>query len=352
MSFSLSAFSQLKYTAGCQGKICYCLSMAEQNRTEQNHAGLDWEDIRVFLALARYGSLSAAARTLSVNHATIARRIQSFQATIGERLVERRPDGYVLTPAGTRVLASANDMEAAAAVLFRGGADDRPKGLVRINAPPSLAQYFLVPKLAALAVQHGGLDIDVSTEFRAISLERREADIALRLGRPDDGDIIAKPLVKLGFGLYATVALRDQIRSGARPVFVGFGEAQAHLPEVLWLSRSFPRARMAFRANGQVAQAAAAKAGAGVALLPHFIGQNENGLVPCRLDHAPPTREIWLITRRHDRNDLLIRTVVQFLQRTFEEERGQFEPEADEVSEFSIEAKDVEASRDGSSPSD
>jgi molybdate transport repressor ModE-like protein len=299
--------------------------MAEQNRT-----ALDWEDVRVFIALARHGSLSAAARALSVNHATVSRRIQSLEATLGERLVERRPDGYVLTPAGTRALAPANDMEAAAAVLVRGGAEDRPKGLVRVNAPPSLSQSFLVARLARLSAQHPGLDIDVATESRAVSLERRETDIALRLGRPEDGDVIATRLVKLGFGFYATAECRDRVAGGADPIFVGFDEANAHLPEAVWLSRSFPRARIAFRTNGQVAQASAAKAGAGIALLPHFIGQNEAGLLPCRLEHSPPSREIWLITRRQDRKDLPIRTVAEFLFQIFDEEREQFESSSEE----------------------
>ena len=92
--------------------------MAEKKRTEP-----DWQDIRVFLALGRHRSLSAAARTLSVNHATIARRIRSLEATLGEKLVERRPDGYVLTAAGTQALAVASDMETAVQTLVRGGTD-------------------------------------------------------------------------------------------------------------------------------------------------------------------------------------------------------------------------------------
>jgi DNA-binding transcriptional LysR family regulator len=173
--------------------------MADQKRTT-----MDWEDVRVFLAIACFGSLSAAARSLSINHATVARRVQSLEIALGEKLIERRPDGYVLTPAGTRAIGPASDMEAAAGILSRGGEDDRPKGLVRVNAPPSLAQAFLVRRLAHLAVEHPGLDVEVATDLRSVSLERRETDIALRLARPDDGDVIAKPLVELGFGFYGT----------------------------------------------------------------------------------------------------------------------------------------------------
>src|SRR5262245_61951538 len=127
--------------------------MADKKRTEP-----DWQDLRVFLALGRHGSLSAAARALSVNHATIARRIHSLEATLGEKLVERRAEGYVLTPAGTRALAAASDMETAIQTLGRAGADDTPRGLVRVNAPPALVHGFLVARLAQVPAQHPGLD--------------------------------------------------------------------------------------------------------------------------------------------------------------------------------------------------
>jgi molybdate transport repressor ModE-like protein len=294
--------------------------VADQIRTP-----LDWEDIRVFVALARYGSLSAAARTLSVTHATISRRIQSLEQTLGKKLVERRPDGYVLTPAGTQVLAAASDMEAAAAKLSRGGTDDSPSGLVRINAPPSLTQSVLVAPLAALAARHPSLDIDVASDFKIVSLDRRESDIALRFGRPNDGDVIAKFLATIGFGFYATAQWLERLQAGTAPTFVGFDEANASLPEAVWLARHYSRARMAFRGNSQLAQATAARAGAGVALLPHFVGRQDSTLTPCALEHVPPSRELWLLTRREGRKDLPTRTVADFLVQLFSDERGRFE---------------------------
>lgn len=297
--------------------------MADQNRT-----ALDWEDIRIFIALARHGSLSSAARALSVTHATVARRIQSLEETLGERLVERRPDGYVLTAAGIRVLRSADDMDAAAAKLGRGGEDDSAKGVVRISAPPSLTHGFLVERLARLATLHPALDIDLSADFRNVSLERRESDIALRFGRPVDGEVIAKPLATLGFGFYAAAECLRRLSDGAAPVFVAFDEANSHLPEAAWLARSFPRARMSFRANSQIAQATAARAGAGIAMLPHFIGRQDDRLRPCALEHVPPARELWLITRGQSRKDLAIRTVVDFLTQIFSDERALLETAA------------------------
>jgi DNA-binding transcriptional LysR family regulator len=294
--------------------------MADKKRTEP-----DWQDIRVFLALGRHGSLSAAARALSLNHATIARRLHALETTLGERLVERRPDGYVLTLAGTRTVAAAADMEAAVHTLGRSGTDDAPRGMVRVNAPPALSQGFLVSRLAGLPTQYPGLDIDLAADLRVVSLERHETDIAVRLGRPRDGDVLARPLVTLGYGFYGTPKVCRRVEAGADPVFVGFDEVNSHLPEAVWLARHFPRARVAFRAGSQFAQATAAKADAGLALLPHFIGRMEKRLSPCRLTPVPPTREVWLLTRRQDRTHQPIRTVVDVLTEMFRDERALFE---------------------------
>jgi DNA-binding transcriptional LysR family regulator len=286
---------------------------------------MDWEDIRVFVALARHGSLSAAARALSINHATVARRIRAFEISLGDKLVDRRPDGYVLTAAGTRALAAASDMEAAAMTLGRSGSDDAPKGLVRINAPPALAQGFLLARLAQLPAQYSGLALDVATDLRSVSLERREADIAVRVGRPRDSDLLARQLGTIGYGFYATPAMCRRLAGGAELVFVGFDESNSDLPEAVWLSRQFPRAQISFRANNQVAQATAAKANAGVALLPHYIGRTESALRICPIQSVPPSREIWLLKRRTDRKDLAIRTVGEFIMQAFEKERDLFD---------------------------
>lgn len=293
--------------------------MADRKRTEP-----DWQDLRVFLALGRHGSLSAAARILGVNHATIARRLHALEESMGERLVERRPDGYVLTAAGTQVLSAASDMEAAARSIGRREDGDSLHGLVRVNAPPALSQGFLAQRLAGLAAEHAGLDVDLATDIRAVSLERHETDIAIRMSRPEDGDVIARRLGVVGYGFYATPVLCQRIAAGEAPVFISFDEADLHVPEAAWLSRQFPRARVAFRAGNQAMQAVAALSGAGVALLPHYIGGAMAGLQPCALGAVPPMRDMWMLTRRRDRHDPLIRMVAERIVAMFEQDAAMF----------------------------
>lgn len=289
---------------------------------------MDWEDVRVFVALARHGSLSGAARALSVNHATVARRIRALETALGEKLVDRRPHGYVLTEAGARTLETASEMEAAAARLKPGRSDGAIRGLVRVNAPPALTLGFLLPRLAKLSARHPGLSLDVASDVRAISLDRREADIAIRIGRPRDSDLLARQVGAIGFGFYATEPLARRLAKKEDVPFVSFDEANADLPEAIWLARHFPKARVTFRANNQLGQAAAARVGAGVGLLPHYIGRSDATLIALPIEPLPPKREVWLLKRQVDRKDPAIRTVAEYVEEVFAKERALFEAPA------------------------
>ena len=328
--------------------------MAEQIRTR-----LDWEDVRFFAALARHGSLSAAARALGVNHATVARRLAELERALSARLFDPRPDGYQLTGAGRIALQAPGAMEAAAHGLRRLEARDPLAGLVRITATPSLAEGFLVSRLRSLQERHPAIDVEIIADRRFMSLPRHEADLALRLGRPKDSELIGRRLLIMGFGFYATSEWRARIAKGAAPVFVGFDEANADLPEALWLARRFPAARFRIRANSHMAQAIAARTGAGIALIPHFVAVNDAGLVPLpfpagamtrggiaagsnragegkvRVGSAsasesvplerPPARELWLLLRRDARVAPHVTVARDFLTELFRQERGMFE---------------------------
>lgn len=293
--------------------------MADQKRTD-----IDWQDVRIFVALARHGSLSAAARMLAVNHATIARRLHSLEQSLGEKLVERRPEGYVLTPAGTHALEAATDMEQAAQILGRGMTDGAPSGLVRINASPGLSSGFLVSRLPALATRYPKLDIDLAPALRSISLERHEADIAIRFDRPKDGDFIARKVATVGYGFYGTEDACLSVENGSDPVLIGFNEADANLSASTWMTRHFPRARVAFRAKDQFLQAIAARSGIGLALIPHYIGRSDPELRRCDLGAVPASKEVFVLTRTRDKKDASIRVVADELVAMFEQESDLF----------------------------
>src|SRR6476660_4503907 len=169
--------------------MLYYFTMPDRKRT----ADLDWEDVRYFVALALYGTLSATARALRVNHATVARRVTSLETLLGRPLFERRADGYILTAEGKAVLDEASAMdEAALSVLRRLDAVTELGALVRLPAGRVLAECFLIDRLDGFHERYPAINLEVVGEARVMSLARREADIALRFGLPKDSALVGR----------------------------------------------------------------------------------------------------------------------------------------------------------------
>ena len=187
--------------------------------------------------------------------------------------------------------------EAALAVLRRLDAGTELNGLVRLTTPRVLADGFLIARLGGLHRRYPALDLELIAEARLVSVARREADIALRFGAPKDSDARLpsrrahrlRPLCRAGLSRPA----QGRRRSGV----IGFEDDNDSIFEAAWLARTFRGHRFAFRSNSQVAQAAAARAGFGVALLPRYLAADE-GLVPVLPDERLPVRDVWLLARR------------------------------------------------------
>ena len=236
--------------------ILYCSSMADRKRT----AAIDWEDLRYFVALARYGTLSATARGLRVNHATVARRVTSLETRLGRSLFDRRADGYALTVEGKAVLDEARAMEEAAlSVLNRLDARTELSGTVRITVGRVLAERFLIERLRAFHERYPAIDLEVVGGSRIVSLARREADVALHFGPSKDSELVTRRVARITFSLYASPAYRDRLKAGDTPMFVGFDEESDFVAEAAWLTRRFGDRRFSFRTPSQTTQAAAAR---------------------------------------------------------------------------------------------
>lgn len=169
---------------------------------------MDWDRVRIFLAVARAGQILGAAQALGLNHATVGRQLSALEAELGTTLVERQTQGCTLTPAGEALLASAERVESellqAGSVI--SGATAAVNGTVRVGAPDGLGNYFLSRALGALASQHPDLTIQLVPLPRTFSLSRREADIVVTLDRPKQGKLIIKKLTDYTLSLYASDA--------------------------------------------------------------------------------------------------------------------------------------------------
>jgi DNA-binding transcriptional LysR family regulator len=283
---------------------------------------MNWDDLRHFAALVSAGSLSAAARALGVEHATVARRVAALETTLGVALVDRRGRRWTPTAEGERVAAIAERMEKEAIAVRRAadGARAEVAGTVTVSAPPALAADCLTAPLAALRARHPDLDIQIIGEARTASLERGEADIAIRLTRPDRGDLIILKLGEMPFRLYASFAY---LAATPEPdwCFIGYDVPGGRAPQQVALEDHAAGRRFAFRARSVEIQRAAAAAGAGIAALPDFMAQSNATLI--RVPPGAPllVRDIWLAVHADLRRSAPIRAVIQTLQRAFGQHR-------------------------------
>lgn len=294
--------------------------MAVQNRTTGGDPS--WDDIRALAAVIEAGTLSGAARLLGLNHATIGRRLQALERDAGARLIERQGDRWILTPAGETLRPAALAMaEAARGLVRRSAATPGLVGRVRVTAPPTMAERFLIPRLGPLMAAHPGLELSVVAENRSLSLDRREAEIALRLARPRDGDLLARRVAVMAYAVYGLAGLPPDAP------WLAYYEHDALLsatPEARWLAARPQPTPIALRANSGAALLAAALAGHGRALIPVVMAADHPELVQLGGETGLPRREIWLLRHRDLRQSVRVAVVADFIAALFRTERARF----------------------------
>lgn len=258
---------------------------------------MDWEDYRCFLALARHGSLSAAARALKLDHTTVGRRLASLETALKLRLVDRLPRAVVLTEEGRRLAALGTDVETAMFAVARAAGAAHPDiaGEVCISAPPTLVTTVLPQALAPLKTRHPALHFTLLGAIGAADLGRRQADIALRMSRPAQPGLVTRRVSPLPFGFYGA---QDYDVPEADWQFIGFDAEHQELPQQVWLEGIRGVRPLVLRTNDALSQAALARMGLGVALLPRFIARFLPGLRLLDSVTPPPERELWLLV--HD----------------------------------------------------
>ena len=282
---------------------------------------LEWNDIRVFLAIVRHGSLTAAARSLSVTQPTMGRRLDVLHERLGVRLFERTPTGAVITQLGAALVAEAERMEAAALDIERrlAGRNTGLGGLVQVTCVEWFGVHVLAQIIARFSRQHPGIIVQLLPDGRSLNLARHDADIALRFAEFDHDAVVQRQVAEIGYGLYASPAYLEQhgepdYEAGCPGhALITMPEANAHLADARWLQQVAPEARIAFRTGSRDAQIHTALAGVGLVALPRYLGDGVTGL--CRLQPtlSPPIREVWLGYHEDLRDTPRVRAVAAFL---------------------------------------
>ena len=274
----------------------------------------DWEDLRHFVALARNGGLSEAARQLKVDHATVGRRVAALEAALELRLVDRLPRKVSLTREGREIAELAAQLEQGAFAIERSakGLTSQLAGTVQVSAPPAFASQFLAKEAARLRELHPGISLVLSGTKRSVSLGRREADLAIRMSRPQEQGGVIRRIGSVGFGLYAS---RDYAKRHAPEAyeFIGYDDDTDMLPQERWLHDFAGERPFVFRANDLMSLQTAARAGIGVVLLPSYMAAPDTGLACVSEPPEVLRRELWLLVHADLRRSPAIRAVMDFL---------------------------------------
>lgn len=298
---------------------------------------LDWDDLRFFLALTRHGSLSAAAKTLHVAQSTVGRRLNSLEASLGARLLNRTPDGYVPTLAGDELRKTAERLETEILTAERdvSGRDTQLAGLVRVTSAETVAAHIMAPSFAELRAKHPDIMIELIPNSRELSLSMREADISVRLRLPDQHDLIVRRIGTVAFGLYASPDYIEahgelHIEDGCpgHDIIAQLDDDQ-EMTQTEWLAGLASRARVAMQTSSHEAALIAAANGGGLACLACFRADREPRLSRLTTASPPPSADIWLIVHKDNRDNPRIRITLTHITDCIRRLHEELEPSRD-----------------------
>lgn len=292
----------------------------------------NWNDLRSFLAVARAGKLTAAARNIGIDHSTLSRRISALESALRVQLFERRSLGYTLTNAGEELLQESRAMESMALALQArvSNTDLGLTGAVRIGSPEGFGTYFLAPHLGALSSDHPDLEIELVANPRSFSLSKREADVAVTMSMPDHGRLLARKLTDYELGLYASkryLELNGPVLSPAdleHHHMVGYIDDLLASPELDYLSEVSKVHDPRVRISNILTQSAAVVGSVGVGVLPYFIARTQPSLVRLLPDTIKIIRSYWLVTHEDVRDLARVRATMDFIITTVNSHKADF----------------------------
>jgi DNA-binding transcriptional LysR family regulator len=292
---------------------------------------MDWDNVRVFLAVARAGQFVAAAKRLRLDHATVSRRIAALEAALGARLFDRRTTGARMTSAGERFLAAAEEMESAFlhAQADISDVDVELSGDVRIGAPDGFSTYYLASALRDFVERNPGVRIQLAPVPQLVPLARREVDVVVVLDKPEEGRFVARKLTDYSLGIYASAAYLEaheaprEVGELARHRLIGYVEEYAFSSALDYVRELYGGAPTSFECASAVTQFEALRAGLGLGVVHNFIARRFKDLRRV-LPERRATRTYWLVTHQDTRGLGRIRAVCEHLVASVTRDRAMF----------------------------
>jgi len=290
-----------------------------------------WDDARIFLALARHGTLSGAARSLDMGIATVSRRLSRLEVALAVPLFSRHQSGYRLTDDGQALVERAEALEHAGHAFGEAARQQgRIAGSVRLATAENLANPLIIPALGKLLLRHPDLRIEIVSGVQTVNLHRRDADLAVRMHKPEAGNVTIKRLGTLGFGLYGARSYVHTRRAGVNAAvfdddaFIGWTQAYGHLPAAQWITRVLRGRACNVQTNTLSAQLSAATSGLGLAVLPHFLARLAD--LVCLLPEIEADQPIWLVIHSDLAHSRRVRAVADHLIQVFEDKKSELNP--------------------------
>lgn len=269
---------------------------------------MNWDDLRFFLSVARAGQIGRAARLLRADATTVSRRIRRLEADLGQVLFEQDREGQRLTGPGRALLMRVEDMERSASTIGEGtGGEGGASGILRVSASEGFGIWVIAPHLHDFAARHRAITIDLTASTGLLNPSRRETDIAILLARPRKGPLLTRKLTDYSLGLYGArhylertggLAGRDDLSSHR---IIGYIPDQIYAPELDYLAELLPGLEANLRSSSINAQHRLCRAGAGLAILPDFMGGQDAELERVLPDFTLQ-RAFWLAIHQDVRN--------------------------------------------------
>lgn len=291
-----------------------------------------WDDLKFFLAVARSGQLTTAAKGLKVDNATVARRIRALELALDTQLFDRNPKGYSLTEMGQRLLPSAEAMETSTleAQAQVQGRDESLEGVVRLGAPDGFGSFFLAPRIHKLARRHPKLELQLVAMPRIFSLSKREADLSIAITRPKSGRLMVAKLTDYHLHLYATADyLKEnppitQLEDLKQQTMIGYISDLIFDPKLDYMPILGRKVVPQISSTNLIAQLNATLAGAGVCILPDFLAGEQSSLQPVLRQSFSLTRTFWIVSHENTASLRRIRETIDFIRAEVRDSRDIF----------------------------
>lgn len=297
---------------------------------------MNWDDLKIFLAVSQQGSARAAAERLGIHHSTIARRIEAFESSQQTHLFDRLPTGYTLTAAGKELLQVVSHIDDEINGIERNilGKDTHLKGALRVTMPDAIAAHLLMPDLVRFMDTYPAIDLKVLISYEILSLTKREADVAIRITDNPPEHLVGRKVVQYHTATYASrqYLSKHQLPTQTKGAhWIGWDYPTAH-PE--WISQSeLPMLPARGNFNNVLVQLAAVKAGLGIARLACFIGDQEPTLQRVPPGHSEPLQDMWILTHKDLLSTTRIQLFMDFMAEAFKQKRDLLEGRTPQLGE-------------------